>query len=135
MLRRSVGLWLNFEGDSRQYALQMIHSDELRFPGRCAVMWDTSDSKWCEGYVLAGDYSAPLALMGNRIVVGGTRHGGRANVLYVDGHVAADHQELVSRRECATSITFFEDVPPGAGPGPDGGRAWYVANYPFDEPD
>ncbi|MFB3893743.1 MAG: Tfp pilus assembly protein FimT/FimU [Phycisphaerae bacterium] len=95
---------IRLPGDPNPYSAQAIRQDEVDRPMQIAEAWDSFDLETCPGYptsswvmgwaienMLPGWHVGPYEYAANGwAVLNGYRHEGSPNVLYADGHVAAD---------------------------------------------
>ncbi|HUW82904.1 MAG TPA: H-X9-DG-CTERM domain-containing protein, partial [Phycisphaerae bacterium] len=105
----------------RNYHVQAINSDEVLAPGKVVYLCDSLD--YCTddssveppfGALGAGRQSAGMWYMQRGgtppgAVILGSRHNGKANALYADGHISDDGQTVRNRRGQIAIASTFSD--------------------------
>ncbi len=100
-LCQNVPWGIYLPNDSTKYAAQAVNPEEVVTPAKCAEAWDSPDfgtldwitetRDWRVDSLMPGFYVGPQMLGTNGLaVLPGSRHIGSPNILYADGHVAAD---------------------------------------------
>jgi len=106
MWQRSVGAWLNFGGGEDNYYVQATNLGQVRAPAECIFMEDSFDFRWNHAFILAGEFTCPLPSIGNQLLLS-PRHLGKCNIVFADGHVSNEDQQVYKRPQLGPDISVF----------------------------